>query len=336
MDPRVTPPWDNRGMTTAHQIVKNGISLVGFFKRYPDDEAAEAQFEAWRWPEGPECPHCGSTRVSAVESRRPQPYRCRNCRRHFSFKTDTPMHDSKLGAQTWLLGLFLIVSNPKGRSSVQLAADLGITQKSAWHLSHRVRRALADGWLPEFDGPVEVDEAYIGGKEANKHAHRRHAVGKAPVFGAVDKSSGLATAVPVHRVSRHTAIAMVDSVAQPGATVHTDGSSVYDRLSEYGYEHHRVLHSLGEYVRDGVTTNHVENFWSTLKRTYVGTYHWWSKEHLHRYVEEHTFRFNRRGCHVIERMADAARAMSGRRLPWRQLVAHGPWANGDLLQPEPW
>ncbi len=318
-------------MTSAHQIVKNGISLAAFFKRYPDDLAAEAQFVAWRWPGGPECPHCGSTSVSVVRSRRPQPHRCRSCRRHFSFKTDTPMHDSKLGAQTWLLGLFLIVSNPKGRSSVQLAADLGITQKSAWHLSHRIRRALADGWLPEFDGPIEVDEAYIDGRQKTMHARRRRLNRpKAPVFGVIDTPSGRATAVPVHRVSRHTAIAMVDSVAQPGATVHTDGSSVYDRLSEYGYDHHRVLHSLGEYVRDGVTTNHVENFWSTLKRTYIGTYHRWSEEHLHRYVEEHTFRFNRRRCHVFERMADAAQAMSGRRLTWEQLTAHGPWSQRPL------
>lgn len=106
------------GMSKAHEIIKCGMSLVGFFKRYPDDETAEAQFEAWRWPTGPICPHCNSTNVSVVKSRRPQPFRCRACRRHFSFKTDTPMHDSKLGAQTWLLGLFLIVFNPKGRSSV--------------------------------------------------------------------------------------------------------------------------------------------------------------------------------------------------------------------------
>ena len=139
-------------MSTAHQIVKNGMSLAAFFKRYPDDLAAEAQFEKWRWPSGPVCPHCGSTRVSVVKSRWPQAHRCRDCRRHFSFKTDTPMHDSKLGAQTWLLALFLIVANPKGRSSVQLAADLGITQKSAWHVSHRIRAALSEGALPGFDG----------------------------------------------------------------------------------------------------------------------------------------------------------------------------------------
>ena len=103
-------------------------------------------------------------RVSEVASRRPMPYRCRECRKHFSVMSHTLMHASKLGAQTWLLAIFLIVANPKGRSSVQLAADLGVTQKTAWHLAHRIRQALAEGGLPGFDGPVEADETYIGGK----------------------------------------------------------------------------------------------------------------------------------------------------------------------------
>ena len=100
------------------------------------------------------------------------PYRCRECRKHFSVMSHTLMHASKLGAQTWLLAIFLIVANPKGRSSVQLAADLGVTQKTAWHLAHRIRQALAEGGLPGFDGPVEADETYIGGKARNRHAHK--------------------------------------------------------------------------------------------------------------------------------------------------------------------
>ena len=313
-------------MTKPHDIVANGLSLPGFFRRYPTDTAAEAQFEKWRWGDSPRCPHCDSGNVSAVASRRPQPYRCRACRRHFSYKTNTPMHDSKLGAQTWLLGLFLIVSNPKGRSSVQLAADLGITQKSAWHLSHRIRRALEDGHLPDFDGPIEVDEAYIGGREKNRHAHRRHTRPKVPVFGVVDRATSTAVALPVHEVTRSMAAAVVRATAAEGTEVHTDGSNIYDLLTTLGYDHHRVIHSIGEYVRDGVTTNRVENFWSGLKRLYIGTHHWWSDEHLHRYLDEHTFRYNRRRCHVIDRMADAVEAMEGRRLSWRQLTAHGPHA----------
>ena len=314
-------------MARPHEMVKNGMSLATFFRLYPSDIEAEAQFVAWRWPDGIECPHCGSDRISVVESRRPQPWRCKDCRRHFSHTTDTPMHDTKLGPQTWLLGLFIIVGNPKGRSSVQLAADLGITQKSAWHLAHRIRRALEAGDLPGFVGPVQVDETYVGGKMANKHGRRRRrgggVQGKTPVMGFKDDYSGRVAATPVHAVTKAVASAMVAAVVRPGAEVFTDGSNVYDRLEDMGFDHYRVLHSVGEYVRGGITTNGIENYWSGLKRCYVGTYHWWSDEHLHRYVEEHAFRYNNRDRHVARRMATATRAMSGRRLPWRELVVGG-------------
>lgn len=325
-------------MSKAHQIVKTGMSLAAFFRRYPTDIEAEAQFEAWRWPEGPECPHCGAATVSVVVSRRPQPFRCLRYRRHFSFKTDTPMHDSKLGAQTWLLGLFLIVANPKGRSSVQLAADLGITQKSAWHLSHRIRSALADGTLPGFDGPVEVDETFIGGKAKNMHAakrreriHGRGAVDKMPVVGVKDRASGrVAAGVPVHEVTTETATAMVAATTATGAEIYTDGSPVYDHLAALGFAHAKVMHSIGEYVRGSVSTNGVENYWSLLKRCYIGTYHYWSDDHLHRYVDEHTFRYNNRSRHVTERMRQAAERMNGRRLPWSELTADGPHSQKAL------
>ena len=315
-------------MAKPYEIVNNGMSLAEFFRLYPSDIEAEAQLVAWRWPDGIRCPHCDSDRISDVKSRRPQPWRCRACRRHFSHTTDTPMHDTKLGAQTWLLGLFIIVSNPKGRSSIQLAADLGITQKSAWHLAHRIREALASGSLPGFEGPVEVDETYIGGKARNMHAvkrrgriHGRGAVDKTPVVGVKDRASGKVTAEPVADTTSATLTGIVADTTRGGSTVFTDGDRGYDPLKEMGYLHAKVVHSIGEYVRGPVSTNGIENFWSGLKRCYIGTYHWWSDDHLHRYVEEHAFRYNNRSRHVARRMATATAAMSGRRLPWRDLVA---------------
>jgi len=240
--------------------------------------------------------------------------------------TDTPMHASKLGAQTWLLAIFQIVSNPKGRSSVQLAADLGICQKSARRLAHRIRSALAEGSLAGFEGPVEADETYIGGKAPNMHARKRSLCAsvpadKAPVIAVRDRASGQVAATPVHEVTAATATAMVQATANAGAAVFTDCHKVGDPLTEMGFHHAAVMHSVGEYVRGEVSTNGVENYRSCLKRTYIGTHHYMSDDHLHRHIEQRSFRYNRRDRHVSDRTADAARAMNGRRLPWQQLTS---------------
>ncbi len=314
-------------MSKPHEIVKTGMSLAGFFRRFPDDRTAEAWFAEHRWPDGPCCGHCGSDNVSVVKSRRPMPYRCRKCRRHFSVRTGTPMRDSNLGAQTWLLAIFLIVSNPKGRSSVQLAADLGVCQKTAWHVGHRVRKALADGSLPGFEGPVECDETFIGGRAKNMHAsvrrrriHGRGASGKTPVVGVKDRPSGKVTARPTVDTTSPTLTGIVAETTRPGSTVFTDGDRSYDPLKEMGFLHAKVMHSVGEYVRGPVSTNGIENYWSLLKRCYIGTYHYWSPEHLDRYVTEHSFRYNRRKIHVTDRMAEAVELMEGRSLSWRELT----------------
>lgn len=310
-------------MSKAHKIVKNGLSLQGFFRLFPTDLEAEAWFVEHRWPNGVECPHCGSDNIATVRTRKPQPYRCRTCRRHFSHTTNTPMHSSNLGPQTWLLALMLTVSNPKQVSSVQIAALCEISQPCAWHLGHRLREMMAAGHLPGFDS-VQVDETWIGGKAKNRHKSKPDP-GKQPVVAVIDNDTGTAVATPVHEVTTETATAMVEATTNDGATVHTDGSPVYDKLTALGYDHERVIHSINEYVRsDGVTTNSVENFWSLLKRSYVGTFHWWSHEHTHRYVDAHTFLFNNRKCHVTDRMSAAVRSGEGRRLTWEALTAAGP------------
>ena len=332
----VTPLWDHGDMSKAHEIVRTGMRLAEFFRRFPDDRAAEVWFVSRRWPSGPVCPHCGGGRVSEVASRRPMPYRCRECRKHFSVMSHTLMHASKLGAQTWLLAIFLIVANPKGRSSVQLAADLGVTQKTAWHLAHRIRQALAEGGLPGFDGPVEADETYIGGKARNRHAHKADP-GKTAVIGVKDRRTGTVAATPVHEVTTATATAMVAATTRQGAEVYTDGSRIYDPLAAMGFNHARVIHGLGEYVRGSVSTNGVENYWSLLKRTYIGTYHYMSDNHLHRYIEEHSFRYNRRNRHVIDKMSEAAAAMEGSvaDLPGVDRLPRLTRSVGDMTDPEP-
>ena len=260
-----------------------------------------------------------------------------------------PVRASRLGAQTWLLAIFQIVSNPKGRSSVQLAADLGVCQKSAWRLAHRIRSALAEGSLPGFEGPVEADETYIGGKARDMHARKRslRASGpadKAPVVAVRDRAGGQAAATPVHEVTAAAAAAMVQATANAAAAVFTDGHKVHDPLTEMGFHHAAVTHSVGEHARGEVSTNGVENYRvsepegalagrqgevstngvenyrSCLKRTYIGAHHYMSDDHLHRHIEKHSFRYNRRDRHLSDRPADAARAMNGRRPPRQQLT----------------
>ncbi len=302
------------------QWFRKGLTLVEVLKLFPDNDTAEAWFAGMRWPDGPQCPHCQSDRIQSGAAHKSMPYRCRDCRKRFSVRTGTVMADSNLGYQTWALAIYLLTTGIKGTSSMKLHRDLGITQKTAWHLAHRIRET----WQEKqslLEGPVEADETYIGGKETNKHADKklnagRGTVGKIPVTGIKDRPTNQVRAQITQPVNSTTIQEFVEEHRDPDAMLYTDESKAYMGLPN----HEAVKHSVGEYVRDQAHTNGMESFWALLKRGYYGTYHQMSPKHLDRYVREFAGRHNRRKTDTIDQMNLMAAGMVGRRLPYQALV----------------
>ena len=300
-------------------------SLFDLLRVIPDEQAAIDHFTAIRWRNGKFCPLCGSVRLIHHFSDG-RTHKCGDCRRRFSIKVGTIFQDSKIPLQKWLMAVWMLTSHKKGIASTTLARDIDVTQKTAWFMLHRLRHAATtESFNAPLDGVVEADETFVGGKEKNKHAVDRKGgtqggKGKAVVFGMLDRDGDLRT-MHTDNLRAANVQGIIGDHVEPGSTVMTDEHPSFVGLSGR-YYHHAVNHSAGEYVRDYcIHTNGIESVWALLKRQIIGIHHWVSPKHLSRYLDEMTWRFNRRELEDGNRLNGLLAFADGRRLTYRALIA---------------
>lgn len=306
--------------------MKTFKNIFDFQAHFNTEEKCREYLEQQRWGSTPACPCCGSTNVHRFATNN-RIFKCREkeCRKKFSVTVGTIYENTKIPLTKWFLATYILAVHSKGISSLQLAAWLGVTQKTAWHLNHRIRETLTVESPELLDGIIEVDESYVGGSESNKHASKRTvkggAKGKDMVLGLVQRDGQVRTRV-IPKTDAYNVIPVIKELVAEDSIMVTDTHHAYNSL-HLDFEHKRVNHREKEYVRyEGglkIHTNGIEGFWNILKKQVVGIHHQVSAKHLQRYCNESAFRYNHRKALQDERFADALANCEGN-LKWTKLT----------------
>jgi len=318
------------------------MNLIDVAKQFGTPEACNDFLEKMRWPEGVECVHCGSKRVSKYVKQastrqrlsaktgkmetKPVParilYVCRDCKKQFSVTEGTIFNDTHLPLEKWYMATALMVNAKKGLSALQLKRDLNVAYKTAWFLSHRIRKAMGLVELADetpLSGTVEADETYMGSKKYDKRRHRPK-YGKEPVFGIVERDGRAKTWHVTNPVNRYKVIDKIqDNISIEADAVYTDESRLYERMPENVTKHEIVNHSAKEWVRGDAHTGTIDGYWGLLKRGIIGSYHQVSIKHLSRYVAEFQVKWNHRKAQDIFVLVIAALVI-GTALPYAALI----------------
>lgn len=297
----------------------NFSNLLELITQFSDEQKCQKYLEEARWNGQIVCPHCKNDE-KIYKFKNGKLYKCGKCRKQFSVRVGTIFEDSQLSLKKWFMAIYLITAHKKGISSLQLSKDIGVTQKTAWFMLHRIRHAIK---AKSFDKPllsniVEVDETYVGGKHHGKRG--RGSENKTPVMGIVERHGKIRTK-KLDNVKKATLQNEILKNVDKEAVVMTDDWLGYNGLSKL-FEHYVINHSKDVFVVDGIIhTNTIDGYWSLFKRGLLGIYHSISKKHLDRYCDEFEFRYNTRGNKDVERFASVFQMCNNKRIQYKQLIA---------------